>query len=554
MQRFFINQLPKDIIDKISISFLIKYPACVLKELIENSLDANSSNVSVHIEEYGVKLIKVIDNGVGVYKNDLNKLGLRFNTSKILKIDDLNYIKTYGFRGESLYAIRALSKLNIISKPYDQDFAYNINFSDTNSSPKISIVPGINGTTVEVKDLFYKNFELKTLAKNFFEEKNSINYVLACMALSRFDVRFVFYSNGIELCNFPVCNNINSRFNRLLFFYSGLKIDNIIDLNYSLDDVHFYGFIYFNVLKKKNDKFKFFFVNNRIVNSDIIDKICNDIFYNKNEKNNISYCFYLYLDPSLYTVLFSINKMDVSFKNYAFIYKFLFDAISKSIKLNEFKYSDNLYKKNDLESNLDLESSHFFRMSRNVNKFFENNNGVIIVCNDLNVCFYLKNKLYFIYLPVIRNRVLINLFSNQYIKHSRILNKKILYCELLSLETFSIFLEFKNILLSYGFVFEIFDDKFLLLKHIPVLLYNLDINWNKLFLDLKFFFERSIFSSFSFNRFDINIINIYIKNIYPKSKVYTYEVYFFNRELIFSSINDISWFNKNCNEVFFKRK
>jgi len=75
-----------------------------------------------------------------------------------------------------------------------------------------------------------------------------------------------------------------------------------------------------------------------------------------------------------------------------------------------------------------------------------------------------------------------------------------------------------------------------------------------LFLDLKFFFDKSIFSSFSFSRFDINIINIYIKNIYPKSKVCTYEVNFFYNELTFSSINDISWFNKNCNEVFLKKK
>jgi len=182
-------------------------------------------------------------------------------------------------------------------------------------------------------------------------------------------------------------------------------------------------------------------------------------------------------------------------------------------------------------------------------KTFKNYNGIIVILSDTNVCFYLENKLYFISLDIIRSRVLTKLFSLQFFKHRKILTKSILYNDLFSKDIFSIFLDFKDILVVYGFVFENFNDKFLILKSIPVLLYNLYIDWNGLFLELKNFFEKSVFSSFSVNRFDINVINIFIKHIYERSKLNEYEMSFFYRELVFSSFNDVVWFNKNCREI-----
>jgi hypothetical protein len=192
-------------------------------------------------------------------------------------------------------------------------------------------------------------------------------------------------------------------------------------------------------------------------------------------------------------------------------------------------------------------------MNLNNRKIFNNCNKIVLVLDDVNICFYLENKLYFISLFNIRNRVLNKLFSLQFFKKGRILSKNVLYCDLFSLEIFLIFLDFKTVLLNYGFVFEIFDDKFLILKSIPVLLYNLSVDWNGLFLELKSFFEKSIFGSFSINRFDINIINIYIKYIYDKSKINDSELSFFYRELVFSSTNDVNWFKNNCHEVVLKK-
>ncbi|HIH2763007.1 MAG TPA: DNA mismatch repair endonuclease MutL [Candidatus Azoamicus sp.] len=551
MKKNFINKLSDDIINKFSISFLIKKPSFVLKELVENSLDALSSNISIYIEDFGTKLIRVIDNGAGIYKDDLSKIGLRFNTSKIFLLSDLNNINTYGFRGESLYIIKSVSKFTIISKPYDQSFAYKVFFLNSNDKFNLDISPGINGTTIDVKDLFYNNLEFKNFSKNFVDERNDMLYIFSCIALSRFDVRFVFYSNNIELYNLPICSNNYSKIKRIECFYPYINIDNMIDINFILDNFGFYGFLYFNDKRKTFKKFNFFFVNNRIVNSDMLDRVLKDVFLTLNKTVNLSYCCYLYLDAQDFNIVLSIDKMDVSFKNYAFIYKFLFDSIFKSLSSNNKFFLNNLYKNKDIVSVKKIDSDNFFCMNISNKKTFKNYNGIIVVLSDINVCFYLENKLYFINLYSIRSRVLNKLFSLQYLKHCKILTKNILYSDLFSIDIFSVFLNFKDVLFLYGFVFEIFNDKFLVLKSIPVLLYNLSINWNGLFLELKNFFEKSIFSSFSVNRFDINIINIYIKYVYEKSRLNKYEVSFFYRELVFSSINDITWFNKNCREIIF---
>lgn len=547
MKKFFINKLSDEIINKFSISFLIKKPSCVLKELLENSLDALSSNISVYVEDFGIRLIRVVDNGVGIHKEDLSKIGVRFNTSKIFLLSDLNNISTYGFRGESLYVIKSLSKLAVTSKPYDQSFAYKI-FFETDEKINLSITPGINGTTIDVKDLFYKNLEFRNFSKNLIDERNDILYVFSCIALSRFDVRFVFFSNGIELYNFPICNNNYSKMKRIKCFYPYINIDNVIDVNYMINDVSFYGFIYFDDRKKTFRKFNFFFVNNRIVNSDILDKVIKDVFSACNKTFNLSYCCYLYLNTFDYTIMFSVNKMDIFFKDYSFIYKLLFDAIFKSLNNNVIFLND-LFKNKDILPIKENNSDKFFCMNISNKKTFKNYNGIIVVLGDTNVCFYLENKLYFISLDIIRGRVLTKLFSLQFLKHRKILTKNILYNDLFSKDIFSIFLDFKDILCVYGFVFEIFNDKFLILKSIPVLLYNLYIDWNGLFLELKKFFEKNVFSSFSVNRFDINIINMCIKHIYDRSRLNEYEMSFFYRELVFSSFNDVVWFSKNCREI-----
>lgn len=555
MKRFFINELSEDIITKFNISFFVKTPSGVLKELIENSLDALSSDICIHVEDFGVNLIKVIDNGCGVYKDDLLKIGLRFNTSKISKINDLNSIKTYGFRGESLYFVRALSKLNIISKPYDQSFAYKICFLERNENGILSITAGANGTTIEVKDLFYNNVELKNFSKDFIDERNDIIYVLSCMVLSRFDVRFVFYSNGVELYNFPICNNSYAKIRRIESFYTWMKIDNVIDVNYINDLISVYGFIYFNDTKRKNKRFNFFFVNNRIIKSDIIDRILQEIFLSLNKSVNLSYCLYLYLEYCDYIVFLSSDKTDISFKNYYFVYKFLFDSLYKVINSNIFS-SSNIFVKNNnfdlIKKSNSVNNDKFFCMRFFNRGVFKNFDNIISILDDMNLLFHLDNKVFFIKINLIRERVLNKLFSFQYLKYGKILKKDILYFDLFSLDVFYIFLEFKNILLLYGFVFEVFNDKFLVLKSIPVLLYNLSVDWVGLFLELRIFFERSIFSSFSISRFDINIINIYIKYVYEKSKFNNYEVSFFYKELVFASINDILWFKKNCHEVICK--
>lgn len=114
------------------------------------------------------------------------------------------------------------------------------------------------------------------------------------------------------------------------------------------------------------------------------------------------------------------------------------------------------------------------------------------------------------------------------------------------------FLEFEDIILLYGLAFDVFNNRFLVVRSVPVLLYNLSVNWYALFYDLKVFLEKFSLSTFSRNRFDSNIVNIFIKHIEKKSVCNLYEVNLFYNELLNSRLNDVDWFDKNCNEVLIK--
>lgn len=555
MDKSVIHKLSDDVISKLAYSNFINSPSCVLKELLENSFDASSSKITIHIEGAGIKLIRVIDNGVGIYKADLHKIGVKYNTSKISKFEDLNNVKTYGFRGESLSIIKAISKMQITSKPYDQDIAYKAIFFDNNDNFIVSPSAGVNGTVVEVRDLFYNNLDLKVFLKDFDYECAKIHSIFKQMVLSRFDVHFVLFQDGVESRNFPACNDNFSKLKRIEMVNENFILNNVIDINFTDVNISLYGFICANNKKKFTQCFKFFFINNRIVNANIIDDVFLDIFNLKLKKKIlVSYCLYLYLDPTLYSVIFSSKKLDVFFKDYFFVYNFLFNFF-----LNEFftkKHFIDNNKNSDLvikNSFKNSDSNNFFCMNLSKKELYNANNTILTVLNNSDVFFSLNDKVYVIKLDILRIRVVYNLFLFQYSKFGKILKKNVICCELFDFDLFAVFLELKDLLLVYGLCFEMFGDKFLIVRSIPVLLYNLSINWINLFSELKNFLEKSVLSNFSKNRFDSNIVNIFVKHIHKESLCNLYEINLFYKELLNSNLNDIYWFNKNCYEVVCKK-
>lgn len=547
-----INRLSDDIIAELNSSASLNKPSFILRALLENSLDAMSSDIIIHINNLGFDLIRIIDNGIGIYKDDLCKIGVRYNTSKISSVSDLKNLKTYGFKGESLFFFRSCSDLNVISKPFDQIHAYKIYFNKQ-IEKGFFVVPfsGVNGTVVEIKNLFYNNLSLKKFFLNSLEEEENLFYVFSSLSLSKFKTRFVFFYNGIELVNLPVCKDNYSKKKRLevvnnLFKFS--KWDDFFDISFFKEDVSFYGNCYLSFSKKNVRTFNFFFVNDRNVKSSIIDSIFNDIIKINKKNFTFSYCFYLYLNNFQYNMFYNLDNCDIIFKEYNELYKLLFDLIYKKI-LDKSKFISNIKVienyKNILDDKLSLDKyiciNSKNRKVFNSKIYFLSANGVLF--------FVLNSNFFYVKLNAIRNKVLAKLFSSQFFKRKKLISKSFSFFDFfLNYD----FLKFKNVLFLYGFDFEIINSECIKLSSIPGLLYNLDVNWINLFKELKIFLEKNFFFDIFSNRFDINIINIIINNVDECSPCNNYELKFFNDEINFSSLYDVGWFNKNCYSIKIK--
>ena len=194
-----IKRLSKDVVDRIAAGEIIHKPSSALKEMLENSVDAGSTSVSVSCKDGGIKLLQVTDNGKGIRKSDLGIVCERHTTSKIQKFEDLTTVTTYGFRGEALASISMVANVTIITKTEDADCAYKTTYEDS----KIVNVPqpcaGVKGTTIMVKDLFYNvPTRLRTL-KSSNEEYRTVLGVVSKYAIHYGD-------NGVGF----TCKNLNA--------------------------------------------------------------------------------------------------------------------------------------------------------------------------------------------------------------------------------------------------------------------------------------------------------------------------------------------------------
>ncbi|GMR42922.1 hypothetical protein PMAYCL1PPCAC_13117, partial [Pristionchus mayeri] len=186
-----IQQLPEDVVRKIAAGEVIVRPANAVKELLENSLDAGATEITVSIKEGGMTLLQVKDNGSGIYKDDLLLVCERFATSKLRTIDDLSRMTTFGFRGEALASIAMVATLNVTSKRRDSPCAYQITYKNGSMTGRIRPSAGGDGTTITVEALFEASESRRAALKNHAEEAARVLDVVAKYAVHRPDVSFV---------------------------------------------------------------------------------------------------------------------------------------------------------------------------------------------------------------------------------------------------------------------------------------------------------------------------------------------------------------------------
>jgi len=199
-----IQILDRKVINQISAGEVVEKPASVVKELIENSIDAGSTEISISITNGGLESIVIADNGCGIAKNEIKLAFVPHATSKLTEIEDLNTLSTMGFRGEALATISAVSRVSIVSKTKDEDTGILLKL-EGGEEKDLQEIACVHGTKIEVKDLFFNTpARLKFLRKPKQEEKDITNYVEK-LILSHNDIAFKYTNICIDIRSF-YCN------------------------------------------------------------------------------------------------------------------------------------------------------------------------------------------------------------------------------------------------------------------------------------------------------------------------------------------------------------
>lgn len=269
-----IQKLSSQVSDKIAAGEVIERPASVVKELVENSIDAGSDKIHVEIKAAGKEFIRVSDNGCGIYKQDAQLAFERHATGKIREIGDIYQISTMGFRGEALSSIAAVSRIELISRSESDEFAYRVNLENGMMS---SFKPtGANrGTSICVKDLFYNTPARFAFLKSDRAENNAIREIVDKLAIANPHISF---SLSVDNQLLYRTDGRGKLLNTLHRIYGDEFIQGLVEVDFSDLDVKMSGYLSLPEFVKGTKKWQMIFINHRYVSDNLVEQKINEYF------------------------------------------------------------------------------------------------------------------------------------------------------------------------------------------------------------------------------------------------------------------------------------
>ena len=327
-----IQILSEETIDKIAAGEVVERPSSVVKELVENAIDAGATAVTVEIKEGGISFIRVTDNGEGIEKSQIKNAFYRHATSKLRDASELTAIGTLGFRGEALSSIAAVSQVELITKTEEEltGTRYVIEGAVEKDVQDVGVP---KGTTILVKNLFFNTPVRKKFLKSPTTEGSYINELCERMALSKPDVSFQFIQNG----QMKFHTSGNGDLKELVYRIYGKEIaKEIIPVNQKGKDISIYGVIGKPTLSRANRNFENYFVNGRYIKSSLISKAVEDGYASYMMQHKFPF-FILNIDvsPEMVDVNVHPTKMDVRFSNNEFFYDYISSTINTVLKMQE---------------------------------------------------------------------------------------------------------------------------------------------------------------------------------------------------------------------------
>ena len=327
-----IKLLSPRLANQIAAGEVVERPASVIKEVLENSMDAGATRLDVDVENGGIKLMRVRDNGCGIEKDDLPLALSRHATSKIYHLDDLEAVSTLGFRGEALASISSVSRLTITSNTGEKDSGWSATTEGRDMQTDISPAAHPQGTTVEIRDLFFNTPARRKFLRTEKTEYNRVEDVIKRLALSRFDVSFNLRHNSRVIHSWRAASTQVERERRVAQVCGPAFMESAVHIDIERGGLKLWGWVALPTFSRSQADLQHFYVNGRAIKDKLVThavrQAYQDVLFHGRHP---AFVLYLELEPANVDVNVHPTKHEVRFRDGRMVHDFLFRSLHHAL-------------------------------------------------------------------------------------------------------------------------------------------------------------------------------------------------------------------------------
>jgi DNA mismatch repair protein MutL len=328
-----IQLLSPQLANQIAAGEVVERPASVVKEVVENALDAGATSLWIDIEKGGCRLINIRDNGAGIAKDELALALSRHATSKISELDDLAHIMSLGFRGEALASISSVSRLTLTSKPAAQDSAWQAKAEGRDMAVQILPAAHPNGTTVSVQDLFFNTPARRRFLRSEKTEFSHIEELIKKLALSRFDVAFQLTHNGSVVRQLPLASQQQAKEKRLALLCGRAFMQQVLYVEAQYEGMQLSGWLQHAASCTSQPSCQYSYVNGRMMRDKLLNHAIRQAYGDRIAAGaQPAFVLYLSLDPAEVDVNVHPAKHEVRFHQARLVHDFIASALQDALQ------------------------------------------------------------------------------------------------------------------------------------------------------------------------------------------------------------------------------
>ena len=327
-----IQLLNPRLANQIAAGEVVERPSSVIKELLENSLDAGATRVDIDVEQGGVKLLRVRDDGCGIDESDLPLALSRHATSKIMDLDDLERVATLGFRGEALASVASVSRLMLTSCAEAADQAWQVETEGRDMNPRVQPAAHPRGTTVEVRDLFFNTPARRKFLRTEKTEFGHLEEVVKRLALSRFDVAFNLRHNGRSVLSLRPAHTEQEAQRRVASICGPAFVEQSLTIDHERSGLRLWGWVGLPTFSRSQADLQYFCVNGRLIRDKLVAhavrQAYRDVLFNGRHP---TFVLFLEVDPAVVDVNVHPTKHEVRFRDGRMVHDFLFSTLYRAL-------------------------------------------------------------------------------------------------------------------------------------------------------------------------------------------------------------------------------